>query len=466
MRIIQAYDNGNSQAERLTQALQDLGGEVLQLTPDSQSIESFLAANPNADAIHWYNAAAVASRLSEIVDSGGAGSGAFIHYDTSEIRTREEAVRKNPFPHLDESFDDEAVTDRLQLLSHYFHACIVKDPEAAEYAAKHHGRVYIVPYAIDLRTIGPVAPSGRAKARPLIVHPRTGPHKGSDSVEYVIHRLRNDGYQFDYEPIENVSHAEALDAMRRADIVIDQLLHGAYGIVSVEAMALGKPVLSHIREDLKHAYDPELPVVSANPATLYRRLVELLDNAELREQLGRDGRAYVERQHHIDAVIQRLIGVYEAEGIQVPQIQPAQPVKQVKQSRPTRKRSLQPNRFYVKQKNKRKSETYFSFDLSKLPSSSITKAYIRLPVTVEKQKRIAVHLIRRKWNVEQAKKSAPAVSLKSCFTVRAKKKRRTYLWKCTKIVKRWHRKNNKNHGVRISVCLKKKPQLIVKYRPK
>jgi glycosyltransferase involved in cell wall biosynthesis len=102
----------------------------------------------------------------------------------------------------------------------------------------------------------------------------------------------------------------------QADLVIDQLLVGWYGGMAVEAMALGKPVISYIREgDLRFippAMSSQLPIIRATPSTLYDVLSEWL--TVRRQELSRVGsrsRAYVERWHDPLWIANRLKREYE-----------------------------------------------------------------------------------------------------------------------------------------------------------
>jgi hypothetical protein len=51
--------------------------------------------------------------------------------------------------------------------------------------------------------------------------------------------------------IEGVSHEQALESMRKATVVVDQLIIGWYGTVTLECMAMHVPVMCYIRDDLK-----------------------------------------------------------------------------------------------------------------------------------------------------------------------------------------------------------------------
>ena len=115
----------------------------------------------------------------------------------------------------------------------------------------------------------------------------------------------------DYRRVQQLSHQQAVQLYKQADIIIDQILCGAYGNLSVEAMALGKPVICYIRPDLVDHYPKNLPIVSANPDTLFDVLKDLIRDQERRSHLGRLGRSYVEEYHDASKVIHQLINIYE-----------------------------------------------------------------------------------------------------------------------------------------------------------
>ncbi len=103
----------------------------------------------------------------------------------------------------------------------------------------------------------------------------------------------------------------------RADLVVDQLLVGWYGGLAVEMMALARPVVAYLREEdlelLPAEMRAEIPVISAEPATIYNVLKDLLTarRGELAE-IGRRGREYVQRWHDPLRIAERLVADYEA----------------------------------------------------------------------------------------------------------------------------------------------------------
>ena len=80
---------------------------------------------------------------------------------------------------------------------------------------------------------------------------------------------------------------------------------------AVEAMALGKPVLCYIR---KKEYLPDwadCPIVNTPPEKIYENLLMLIKNRELRIEIGKKGRQYVEKVFSLQSVGERLDKIYK-----------------------------------------------------------------------------------------------------------------------------------------------------------
>jgi glycosyltransferase involved in cell wall biosynthesis len=178
-------------------------------------------------------------------------------------------------------------------------------------------RAQFQPYAnVDPRGLQATPPNDPALP-PVVAHAPT--HRGGKGTRFLLaalDRLRHEGVKFELRLIEGVGNWEARELLARADLVVDQLLVGWYGGVGVEAMALGRPVVSYIRpEDLVHlpkGMRDELPLISASPQTIEATLRELL--TERRGELailGTRSRAYVERWHDPRRIAERLRADYE-----------------------------------------------------------------------------------------------------------------------------------------------------------
>jgi glycosyltransferase involved in cell wall biosynthesis len=116
--------------------------------------------------------------------------------------------------------------------------------------------------------------------------------------------------------VEGLRHDEARRRYERADLVVDQLNAGWYGILAIEAMALGKPVLSYLRDEAVHETEREMgvevPIVPVTKQTLRERIAELAASPDERRRIGALSRSYVERLHDADKGADRLIAIYRS----------------------------------------------------------------------------------------------------------------------------------------------------------
>ena len=137
--------------------------------------------------------------------------------------------------------------------------------------------------------------------------------KGSKFLEQAVADLKESGYPVKLNIVENVSYNEAMLIHANADIVVDQLLIGAYGLSSIEFMALGKPVICAIREDLRDKYPVDLPILSANPHTIRDVLEKTIKNRDQWPELGMKGIEYVERVHSSHIIAAQTLKYYQNE---------------------------------------------------------------------------------------------------------------------------------------------------------
>jgi len=140
-------------------------------------------------------------------------------------------------------------------------------------------------------------PNYRVNQRIKIVHaPSDQGIKGTNYVMGVIEELRKEEVEFDFELLENKPHDEVIKAIRNADILIDQMVAGWYGLISIEAMALGKTTVCYLRDEL-YNYVPDVPIINLNPDNLKDGLKRLIVEREKLPEYGKAGRKYVEEYH-------------------------------------------------------------------------------------------------------------------------------------------------------------------------
>jgi glycosyltransferase involved in cell wall biosynthesis len=169
-----------------------------------------------------------------------------------------------------------------------------------------------LPYAaVDPSVLQPEPLLGREEL--VVAHaPTDRVIKGTRHVIDAVDALRDEGVAIRLDLVEDVTREAALERLTRADLLVDQLMLGWYGTVAVEAMALGRPVLSYIREDEPedNPFGAELPIVRTTPATLVDDLRALSANRDRRRELSVAGRAFVEQHHDpVSVARQALAGL-------------------------------------------------------------------------------------------------------------------------------------------------------------
>ncbi len=216
----------------------------------------------------------------------------------------------SPFHHGYQSpFDERAQQAYIAMLRDYVDRFFVQDPEMGQFMPEAE----ILPRGLELEHWQPVGV--RPNPRPLVVHaPSNAAVKGSNYVVRALETLRHEGLAFDFQLLDRVPHAEAREWYRRADIIVDQILIGATGVLTLEAWALAKPCVTYLRRDL---FEPfygvsELPVANATPDTIEGTLRRLIADFDWRAELASKGRAMVEQHHDIERIATRYAALCEA----------------------------------------------------------------------------------------------------------------------------------------------------------
>lgn len=242
------------------------------------------------------------------------GKKTFFHFRGGELRERQKFAELNPFAYSYEkdsdqlfgSQSDESKRLMKRVISDLCTDVFVVDNELSTYLPS----AKIIPRAIDLAQWEYTEP--RIRDKPLVIHaPSRRLVKGTDYVLKAVEDLKAQGLNFEFYLVEGLSNAEAREVYKEADIVIDQLRIGWYGVLAVEAMALGKTVIAYMREDLLNIEQDEVPVLNANPNTIKALLEQAIRDRTLREQISLKAREYVERVHCSEAVCRRLIDAYK-----------------------------------------------------------------------------------------------------------------------------------------------------------
>jgi len=165
-------------------------------------------------------------------------------------------------------------------------------------------------WSIDTKDWQPVYETNNKEI--VILHaPNHTHYKGTRFLLPVIERLKREGYPIKFILIQKMTNEQARKYYEQADIIAEQFIIGWHGFFAVEAMALGKPVLCYIR---KKEYLPnwaDCPIVNTPPEKIYENLLMLIKNRELRVEIGKKGRQYVEKVFSLQSVGERLDKIYK-----------------------------------------------------------------------------------------------------------------------------------------------------------
>jgi hypothetical protein len=140
-----------------------------------------------------------------------------------------------------------------------------------------------------------------AGPRPRVVHVPSNPLlKGSDLVDPILQRLAGEG-RIDYIRAEGLTSAEVCRLYGEADIVADQFRMGIYGVAAVEAMALGRLVISDVDTSVQEAVLDQtglaLPIAKAGAAGLAAELDRIIADPDPYRRLAAQGPPFVAAVH-------------------------------------------------------------------------------------------------------------------------------------------------------------------------
>ncbi|APX33086.1 hypothetical protein BH708_10590 [Brachybacterium sp. P6-10-X1] len=234
------------------------------------------------------------------------GKRIIVSFHGSDVRKASHHVDDDPwsfYRFADIPCDEEKIDTRLAIIRTYAQAMTVSSVLDQVYVPE----ATYLPKSLDLTAYPMTAPpNGR---RPVVLHAtRRRATKGTDIIEQELERLSR---RFDVEVriLEGAGHDELLQEMAQADIVVEKLLGGDAGVLSLEAMALGKVAVARIRDEVLERH-PSMPIANADPETFGEVMADLLASPGRRAELGEAGRAYVEGEHSAESTGRLLEEIY------------------------------------------------------------------------------------------------------------------------------------------------------------
>ncbi len=260
------------------------------------------------DVFHFHSGYSLLPRNLDLPLLKKSGKKIFCEFHGEDLRF---VFRTAPSGFVADSLSDRQKKQQrktIRRLLKYTDGVILHDIELEKYLPDDYDKqIYIVPLRVETGSI-PYVPR-TDNSIPVIVHaPSNRKFKGTEKI---LTALKNVKHEYRLIMVEGMDHKEALEIYKRADIIIDQISVGTYGVFAIEAMAMGKPVITYIDEEMKNSFPKELPIISADFDSLAEEVDLLLSCREKRLEKGASGRKYVEKYHDNVRVTEKLIDIYQ-----------------------------------------------------------------------------------------------------------------------------------------------------------
>ncbi|MCA1832141.1 MAG: hypothetical protein ABR548_01590 [Actinomycetota bacterium] len=236
------------------------------------------------------------------------GKRVFFTFHGSDVRLKSIHVAENEWSYYkfaEVVCDEDDIAKRLEIIRTYANGMFVCSPVNTRFVpeAAFHPRAIVTE---DWPYVGPTRTDD-----PLVVHiPSARGTKGTDVVQRVVADAQARGLKFEFRILENLPHAEMKRVLADADIVVDNLLLGDYEVTGLEALCLGKTVITRMDEAVFERMG-EVPILNANPDSFVEVLEKAVKGSRLRKKLAEEGRQFVEKHHDATVVAGQLIAAYE-----------------------------------------------------------------------------------------------------------------------------------------------------------
>jgi hypothetical protein len=146
----------------------------------------------------------------------------------------------------------------------------------------------------------------------LIIHSPTAPvAKGTEFVLKAIEILEHKGIPFEFKLLTNLPNEEYQRILLEADIYVDQLIWGGYGVAAQQALQMGKVVVAYMNPEILKLFEGDLPVQNATINNLAEVLEKLITNRELREQISTQSLLFYETTHEPGNVAKKMLATYQ-----------------------------------------------------------------------------------------------------------------------------------------------------------
>jgi hypothetical protein len=186
--------------------------------------------------------------------------------------------------------------------------CLVSTPDLLKYAPN----AVWIPSPINLNDIDQAITNGKKEPNKItkVAHyPFYENYPGYDYYTEALSSLQREKVCIVVKILRR-PHSETLKALVGCDIVLGKILPevGWFGKFELEGMALGKPVVAYVSDDLYDSYSP--PIYRTSETNFKKDLKDLIENITERQRLAVEGRRYVKKNHNVDTICHSIEQVY------------------------------------------------------------------------------------------------------------------------------------------------------------
>lgn len=201
---------------------------------------------------------------------------------------------------------DKKKLRRLKKETKYADLQLVCSPIYSEYVKGSQ----LLPLAIDLKNYK-YAPKSVGEKTIVLHAPTSRANKGTSFIISAVKRLKSENFDLDLKICENISHEDLMKEYVCCDVFVDQVL-GGYGTAAIEAMAIGRPTISYLRDIHfnEENFPGGIPIIRAHKDSIYEVLKETVEKKVEFPEIGLKSRKFVEKYHDISQLSKKLIELY------------------------------------------------------------------------------------------------------------------------------------------------------------
>lgn len=164
-------------------------------------------------------------------------------------------------------------------------------------------------FVAPTRNIAPIdkipKPNPPKEGKVRVAFAPTKKAKGTDEFNRVMSMLVKKYDNVEAIPIMYKSWGEAIEIKATTNVTFDTIWRGSYANSSIESMYLSHAVLSNIDPWTYLCY-PDVPIVNTpNEEALYTELKSLIENPMQIAEIGKKGKAFVEKYHSPEVVVKQ-----------------------------------------------------------------------------------------------------------------------------------------------------------------